>query len=140
MKIAGKDINIKEQDFTWLDKVIDIHRKYGLKEINIHELRKISKEDALEAAKYLYKDYLANVGKVKGLGEAFGSQLEEFTVDEKERAVGALFDMVDRCEIRKGDYSEKIICNISQVKDVAKDWDLDYNKLVRAYTTRRYFK
>ncbi len=135
--IAGKDIDISDQDFTWLDKVIDIHRKHGLKEINMHELRKLSKEDALEASKYLYKDYIANVGKVGGLGEKFGSQLEMFTIDEKERAMGALFDMVDRCTVEEGDYSQKVMCRTSQVKEVAKEWELDYNKLIRAYTIIR---
>lgn len=113
-----------KKEFIWLDKTIDIHRKHGLKEINISKLKEISKEDALKASEYLYKDYLANVGKVKGL-TLFGEQLEVFDIDEKQRAMGALFEIAEKC-------GEKI-CKVKDVSEIAKNWDLPKEKVLKAY-------
>lgn len=128
-KIVIGDVVTKEIDYTWLNKVIDLHEKHGLKEVNMAELRKVSNEDALKAAEYFYKDYIINVGHPERPElKMMSKNLEDFTVEEKPRVVGALHEVTESC-LKK----DSLVCNTDDIKNIAKEWGVDPHKLIRAY-------
>lgn len=112
---GDKGVKEDEERFKWFNKIVEIHKKYGLERFTVMGVRSRSKEDSLELVSYIYKDYILNSDRYPEL-RPFGEQLENFTVDDKPRAVGFIFGLIEAC----GE-----ICMIDDVIDMAIEWSLE---------------
>lgn len=113
--IGDKEIKESKEQYQWLNKIVEIHNKYGLKHFSVMGVRSHSKEDSLELVNYIYKDFILNSDRYPEL-KIFAEQLEKFTIDDRLRAVGFILGLIEGC----GD-----ICMIDDVIDMAREWSLE---------------
>lgn len=105
--------------YEWIDKVIDLHRKHGIRELDLSHLRQINKHDALEAAAFLYEDMIANSDLYPEYVDVI-RELRAFSADDKPKAIGTLLEVNETCGKE---------CNIQTLMSISKNWDLSENKL-----------
>lgn len=105
-----------ENKYKWLDMAIDIQEKIipEIKELCLSCVREIQPDAALLMAEYIYRDYLENVERYEWM-KPFGEMLEKFTREEKPKAIGVLFEIIETC-------GEK--CEIGDLVTITNRWSI----------------
>jgi len=126
-----------QQSSRWLDKIVDLMVELDVPPTDdiglvMHMVKEKSDEKALEMAEYLYKDYLENAHQYPEF-EKLGEQLENFTINEKVRVLGAMVEL--SCYRSTLIIHGKEIWTVkgSDIALVAKRWNLDFRKLMAVF-------
>lgn len=125
-------VDAQDYDYEWMDKSIALHRRYGIKIIDLSQLRQINEKDALKAAEYAYEDIKANWDiepQYKKMLDNFNST--DIKEEDRPKAVGVIFELIDTCGKD---------CALQDLRSISRKWKFDeskVDKLMKAFFTTR---
>lgn len=106
-------------NYEWMDKVIDLHRQYGIKSVDLSQLRQINEKDAIKAAEYVYEDIVANADIEPSYKDIL-SNLQVLDEEDRVKAVGVLFESIETCGKE---------CTTSSVRIISRKWNVNEGKI-----------